>query len=137
MGKVVVKIKVTNLIDFMLKQRKLTRTKPRQVEVEAIADTRVSRLYPNRIVIRALGLKMVDSLTIKTSHGAATHAVFDPVWLEVQRRFGDFDVMGIEEKVTSRLGWIPLLHLDFVVDAKSRKLIPNPEHGGQQMTEEY
>ncbi len=137
MGKVVVKIKVTNLIDFMVKQRKLAKTKPRQIEVEAIADTGVSRLHLNASVIRALGLKKVDSLTIKTSHGAATHAVFDPVRLEAQGRFGDFDVMGIEENVTSRLGRIPLLYLDFVVDAKNRKLIPNPEHGGQQMTEEY
>ncbi len=35
------------------------------------------------------------------------------------------------------LGQIPLAHLDFVVDSKNRKLIPNPEHGDQQMSEEY
>jgi hypothetical protein len=27
--------------------------------------------------------------------------------------------------------------LDFVVDSKHRKLIPNPEHGDKQMSEEY
>ena len=32
---------------------------------------------------------------------------------------------------------IHLEHLDFVVDSKNRKLIPNPEHGDQQMSEEY
>ena len=32
---------------------------------------------------------------------------------------------------------IPLEYLDFVVDSKNRKLIPNPEPGGEQMTEEY
>ena len=32
---------------------------------------------------------------------------------------------------------IPLEDLDFVVDSKNRKLIPNPEHGDQQMSEEY
>ncbi|MGH8244831.1 MAG: hypothetical protein ACREUU_00185 [Gammaproteobacteria bacterium] len=31
----------------------------------------------------------------------------------------------------------PLEVLDFVVDSKGRKLIPNPAHGGEQMTEEY
>ena len=31
----------------------------------------------------------------------------------------------------------PLEHLDFVVDSKNRKLIPNPEHGDKQMSEEY
>lgn len=35
------------------------------------------------------------------------------------------------------LGQIPLEHLDFVVDSKHRKLIPNPEHGDKQMSEEY
>ena len=28
-------------------------------------------------------------------------------------------------------------HLDFVVDSKKRRLIPNPEHGEKQMSEEY
>jgi len=27
--------------------------------------------------------------------------------------------------------------LDFVVDPKRQKLIPNPSHGGAQMTEEF
>ena len=35
------------------------------------------------------------------------------------------------------VGQIPLEYLDFVVDSKHCKLIPNPEHGGQQMCEEY
>ena len=32
---------------------------------------------------------------------------------------------------------IPLASLDFVVDSKHRKLLPNPAHGDQQMSEEY
>ena len=32
---------------------------------------------------------------------------------------------------------MPLEVLHFVVDSKGRKLIPNPAHGGEQMTEEY
>ena len=32
---------------------------------------------------------------------------------------------------------IPREHLDSVVDSKNRKFIPNPEHGDQQMSEEY
>ena len=32
---------------------------------------------------------------------------------------------------------VPLAVLDFVVDSKGQKLIPNPAHGGEQMTEEY
>ena len=31
------------------------------------------------------------------------------------------------------IGQIPLGALDFVVDLQGRKLVANPEHGGQQM----
>ena len=31
----------------------------------------------------------------------------------------------------------PLALLDFVVDDKGQKLIPNPAHGGAPMTEKY
>ena len=40
--------------------------------------------------------------------------------------------------IETKHGWqIPLEHLAFVVDSKNRKLLPNPEHGDQQMSEEY
>ena len=34
-------------------------------------------------------------------------------------------------------GQIPLEYLAFVVDSQNRKLIPNPDHGDKQMSEEY
>jgi hypothetical protein len=55
----------------------------------------------------------------------------------VQGRYGDFNVVDIGENVPNRLGQIPLEYLDFVVDSKNRTLIPNPEHGDKQMSEEY
>ena len=38
---------------------------------------------------------------------------------------------------TNLLGQVPLELLDFVVDTEGRRLIPNPLHRGEQMTEEY
>ena len=35
------------------------------------------------------------------------------------------------------VGQIPLGYLDFVVDSKKRKCIPNSGHGAGQITEEY
>jgi hypothetical protein len=49
----------------------------------------------------------------------------------------NFDVVDIDEKGPYLLGQIPLEYLDFVVDSEGRKLVSNPEHGDQQMTEEY
>ena len=48
----------------------------------------------------------------------------------------NFDVIEIPENVPNLIGQVPLEVLDFVVDAKGRELIPNPAHGGEQMTEE-
>ena len=137
MGKVIVKIKLTNLFDLSVRHRKLSTAIPRVVEVEALVDTGANRLYLKPSVIRALGLEKVDSVVSQTGNGPARRAVYESVRLEVQGRYGDFNVVEVGENVPNLLGQIPLEYLDFVVDSKKRKLIPNPEHGGVQMSEEY
>ena len=137
MGKVVVKVKLTNLLDLGVRRRKLSKAKPRVVEAEALVDTGATRLYLKPSVIRALGLEKVDSIISQMTNGLKRRAVYEPVRLEVQGRYGNFDVVDIGESLPNLLGQIPLEYLDFVVDAKNRKLIPNPEHGDKQMSEEY
>jgi predicted aspartyl protease len=137
MGKVVIKIKLTNLSDLVVQQRKLSKATPRHVEVEALVDTGATRLYLKPSVIRALGLGKMDTIISQTSNGPARRAVYESVRLEVQGRYGDFNVVDVGENVPNLLGQIPLEYLDFVVDSKNRKLIPNPEHGDNQMSEEY
>ena len=137
MGKVIIKIKLTNQSDLVVQHRKLSKAKPREVQVEALVDTGATRLYLKPSVIRALGLEKLDTVISQTSNGRAKRVVYEPVRLEVQGRYGNFDVVGVGEDVPNFLGQIPLEYLDFVVDSKNRKLIPNPDHGGQQMTEEY
>ena len=43
----------------------------------------------------------------------------------------------LPEDGPNRLGQAPPEVLDFVVGARGQKLIPNPAHGGEQMSEEY
>jgi predicted aspartyl protease len=136
-GKVIVKIKLTNLYDLAVQERKLSTAKPRQVEVEALVETGATGLYLKPSVIRALGLERMDTVTTQTANGPAKRAVYEPVKLEIQGRYGNFDVVDVGEKVPNLLGQIPLEYLDFVVDSKKRKLVSNPEHGGQQMSEVY
>lgn len=137
MGKVIVKIKLTNQGDLVAAHRKLSKAKPRVVEVEALVDTGATRLYLKPSVIRALGLEKMDTVISQTTNGPARRSVYEPVRLELQGRYGNFDVVDIGENVPNLLGQIPLEYLDFVVDSKNRKLIPNPEHGDKQMSEEY
>lgn len=137
MGKVIIKVKLTNLFDLGAQHRKLSKTKPRMVEVDALVDTGTTRLYLKPSVIRALGLEKVDDIVSQTTNVSKRRSVYEPVRLEVQGRYGNFDVVDIRENVPNLVGQIPLEYLDFVVDSKNRKLIPNPEHGDKQMSEEY
>src|SRR5438552_6998774 len=137
MGKVIVKIKLTNLFDLALNSRRVSKKKPRQVDVEALVDTGATRLYLKPSVIKKLGLQRVDAVRSRTTNGEAIRFKYEPVQLELMGRKENFDVIEIPESVPNLLGQVPLEVLDLVVDNKQRKLIPNPEHGGEQMTEEY
>ena len=57
--------------------------------------------------------------------------------IELMGRHGDFGVIEVPETVPNLVGQIPLEEMDFVVDPKGRRLIPNPEHGGEWTLELY
>ena len=137
MGKVIVKIKLTNLKDTFLKAAGVRKTKAREVEVEALVDTGATRLYLKPSVIKRLGLERTDTVRSRTTNGDAIRYKYEPVQLELMGRKENFDVIEIPESVPNLLGQVPLEVLDLVVDSKRQKLIPNPLHGGEQMTEEY
>ena len=137
MGKVIVTIKLTNLKDLFLKSAGARPGKPRAVSVETLVDTGATRLYLKPSVIKRLGLQRVDTVRSRTTNGDALRYKYEPVQLELMGRREMFDVMDAPQAAPNRLGQAPLTLLDFVVDSKGRKLIPNPAHGGEQMTEEY
>ncbi len=137
MGKVLVKIKLTNYFELELKRRKLLKNKPRSVEAEALVDTGATRLYLQTNIIKALGLRKESEVQSKTTNGVRRRSVFEPVRLELMGRQGAFQAVEIDDDVPNLLGQIPLEYLDFVVDPRGQKLIPNPEHGDKQMSEEY
>jgi len=66
-----------------------------------------------------------------------TRRVFSPVDLEIMGRSATFDVVEIPNELPNIVGQIPLEALDWVVDTKNRKLIGNPEHGGEWVDEEF
>jgi len=137
MGKVIVKIKLTNLKDIFLKSAGARRAGPRVIEVESLVDTWATRLYLKPSVIKKLGLLRVDAVRSQTTNGEAIRFKYEPVQLELMGRKENFDVIELPESVPNLLGQVPLEVLDLVVDSKRQKLIPNPDHGGEQMTEEY
>jgi clan AA aspartic protease len=137
MGKVIVKIKLTNLKDTFLKEAGARKAKPREVEVKALVDSGATRLYLKPSVIKKLGLLRTDTVRSQTTNGEAIRYKYEPVELALMGRREDFDVIEVPENVPNLLGQVPLEVLDFVVDSKSQRLIPNPAHGGEQMTGEF
>jgi len=137
MGKVVAKIKLTNYLDLELKRLKLRREKPRAVQTDARVDTGATRLYLKRSVIKALGLRKEGEVVPKTTNGTRRRSVYQAARLELMGRYGAFQVDEIDDDIPNLPGQIPLEDLDLVVDPKGQKLIPNPEHGDKQMSEEY
>ena len=137
MGKVIVTLKLTNYGDLVLLRAKASKRKPREVEVRALMDSGATRLYLKPSVIKKLGLERTGTVQSHTTNGDAVRQKYDPVQLELMGRRENFDVIEIPEDVPNLLGQVPLEVLDFVVDARGQRLIPNPAHGGQQMTEEF
>src|SRR5207247_6616005 len=136
-GKVIARIKLTNYSDLVLQRLKLRKRKPRHVEVDALVDTGATLLYLKPSVIKKLGLVRTDTVRSQTTNGEAIRYKYEPVQLELMGRRENFDVIEIPENVPNLLGRVPLEVLDFVVDSKGQRLIPNPAHGGEQMTEEF
>ena len=103
MGKVIVKLKLTNQGDLVLTKRKLSKATPRTVEVEALVDTGATRLYLKPSVIKLLGLEKVDDIISQTTNRPKRRSVYESVRLEVQGRYGEFNVVHIGENVPNRL----------------------------------
>jgi predicted aspartyl protease len=138
MGKLTVRFIAVNYDDQSDVARKRTKRKPRRVEADALVDTGATRLYLRREVIKTLGLRPMSEITSRTmSDRAEKRTVFSPVELEVQGRKGLFDVIELPDTLPNIIGQIPLEHLDWVVDLRNRKLLPNPEHKHGEMTDEF
>ena len=137
MGRVIVKIKVTNYGDQIVRERGLTKEKPRTAEVDTLVDTGATELALKSSVIKSLGLEPLETARVSTAAGPQRVRRYGAVKLELMGRYGIFDVAEVPERVPNLLGQVPLEVLDLVVDCKRQRLIGNPEHGGVQTFEMY
>ncbi|MCX6903853.1 MAG: hypothetical protein NTW03_10340 [Verrucomicrobia bacterium] len=138
MGKVTIQFKATNYDDLAASKLKQSKRQARAVEMEGLVDTGAVRLYLQRRLIAKLGLHLVDRIKARTmSDRAEVRRVFSPVKLEIQGRSGTFEVVELPDTLPNIIGQIPLEHMDWVVDLKNRRLIPNPEHKHGEMTDDF
>jgi predicted aspartyl protease len=139
MGKVIVTAKIENVADlYNANQGVLPVEQVRRLEInDALVDTGATTLSMPKRLITELGLIPIRARTVRTAAGPATLQTYGGAYLTVQDRVCTCDVTEIADDCPVLIGQIPLEGLDLIVDTKGRRLIGNPEHGGEHVMEVY
>ncbi len=137
MGKVTVAATLEHLEDvYAFRKGALAADQVRRVDVaDALIDSGATGLLVPSRLIGSLGLGLIKERTAKTIIGSTTVRVFQAVQLTIQGRDCISDVTEIADTLPVIVGQVPLELMDWVIDMKGRKLIGNPEHGGEDMIE--
>jgi predicted aspartyl protease len=139
MGRVVTEATIENLEDLWAARRgSCPPDRVRRVTVtDALVDTGATLLSLPVHLIEQLGLKEQDRKRVRGSVGVCEASVFDAVRLTIQGRSCTMDVMEVPDDIPVLIGQLPLEHLDFIIDPRSRTLTGNPAHGGEHIYELY
>ena len=125
MGKVVAKVKLTNLFDAT-----------KSVEVQAVVDTGATMMVLPQELVDELGLEKLREVEVKyADNRTATKSVYEVAKIEVTGRVSNFDVLAEAEGTQPLIGQVVLEILDLHVDARKQRLIPNPESPETPMVE--
>ncbi len=137
MGRVLTEATIENLKDQWAADRGLiAKDQVRVLELkDALVDTGATLLSLPTRLIRQLGLDKMGQKRVTSSAGGGEADIYSAVRLTIQGRSCTMDVMEVSDDVPPLIGQIPLEHLDFVVDLRSRSLIGNPAHGGEHVYE--
>jgi predicted aspartyl protease len=139
MGRVLTEATIENLEDlWAVKQGILTAAQARRITVpDALVDTGATLLSLPTHTIQQLGLEKTGAKRVTSSTGGGVADMYSAVRLTIQGRSCTMDVMEVPDDMPVLIGQIPIEHLDFVVDLRSRTLIGNPAHGGEHVYELY
>ncbi len=138
-GRVLTEAKIENLKDVWDVERgRLAPDQARSATVtDALVDTGATLLSLPTPLIKRLGLQEFTTKHVRSSRGVSEAALYDAVRLTIGDRSCTMDVLEVADDVPVLIGQLPLEHLDFVVDSRSRTLIGNPAHGGEHAYELY
>lgn len=139
MGRVTTQATIENLKDVWAVEQGLRLPgQARSITVpDALVDTGATLLSLPTRLIQQLGLAKTFAKRVTSSAGVGEAFLYEAVRLTIQGRTCTMDVMEVPDTVPVLIGQLPLEHLDFVVDLRSRTLIGNPAHGGEHVYELY
>jgi clan AA aspartic protease len=138
MGRIVVEVVVENAEDRERANRgEIPAQDVRRITVEALADSGATFLCLPESLVEQLGLDFHRMREARTVAGPMHLRVYGGATVEVQGRACNVEVIALPEGRQPLLGQIPLETLDWWIDLANRRLVGNPEHGGQWMAEVF
>jgi hypothetical protein len=138
-GPVLVTATIENLRDvYELREGLIAREQIHSLEVSnPLVNLRSSILLMPSRLIQKLGLLFSQSRKARTGKGNGVVRIYSAVRLTIQGRDCVTDVVEHSEDNRVIIGEVLLHVLDFVIDFPNRRLIGNPEHGGEHILEMY
>jgi len=129
MGRITQEVVLTNVSDGALVEAgHLAPEKVRKATLTVLVDTGATTLVLPEDVIQRLGIPVVRTVKTRLGNGEVISRILHgPVRLLVLGRVVNVDVLSAPTGVPALLGQIPLEGLDFVIDPRNQRLIPNPE----------
>jgi len=126
MGSVHIKVKLTNAIDEALVNRGLLAPHLlREHETQALVDTGAVTLVIPAAIVQQLGLRIRGQRVAQYADGRQESVgVTEPVIIEYAGRETIVEALITGDEVL--IGQVVLEQLDFLVDCKNQRLIPNP-----------
>ncbi|MFH0775522.1 MAG: retroviral-like aspartic protease family protein [bacterium] len=138
MGRIIEKIIVKNYLDVAkASEGIIDANQIRFVEVDAIVDTGATYVCLGKKDIEFLGLPFHNEISIKTANGKASRKTFKGAEIELNGRTFVMEVMENDDDTPALIGYLLLEALDFVVDPKTQRVIPNPAHDGKWVADLY
>jgi clan AA aspartic protease len=138
MGKTLEKVTVKNFGDIVLLSKGMIgEDEIREVEVEALVDTGAAFFCLPPGEIEKLGLLYSHTREVTTANGKVGRRIFGGAVIIIQGRDIEMQVMENDAVTPPLIGYLILEAMDFVVDPKSQKILPNPAHDGKWIIDLY
>jgi len=116
MGKIVEKIKLTNVFD-----------PSKTVEIDAVIDSGATMLALPQDVVEQLVLRKHRETKVRYANNLyEDKSIYGVVEVVLAGRAGNFDVLAEPVGATPLVGQVVLEILDLLIDSKGRRLVPNP-----------
>ena len=87
--------------------------------------------------IEKLGLLYSHTREVTTANGKVERRIFGGAVIIIQGRDIEMQVMENDAAAPPLIGYLILEAMDFVVDPKSQKILPNPAHDGKWIIDLY